>query len=404
MLNNRDKLLRENILGPSIMVNVAAFLFIQQGEMDEMDYRSAAKDDTDLPNPLDQTRIHPLDYDLAAELCITLLHEDPEEAQERNPSYFTVHWFNQEQETRSRIINESDIADFARRKLQQTGETKFYTVDLIAAELDDPFKDNRKEYMLPDEWAVCTMLTGETQETLSIGCIVTGHVIRSMQDQVIIRLESQVEGEVKKELIDAPEGQPPPNDARRLLTRGQAVRGVVTDVRPLDLYIAVSSRQQDVQTAGRARIEKILHPVLQYFDVLEEKKDMQILDTKKRREQGAVPRIVDHPAWHVANKTQAEKILSKQNRGDAVIRPSSQGNDHLAVTWKVDDGIYQHLGKSQRCRADAELTGRPLQMLRRSTSLLLTNSANCSECATLPRRIRTWMNCSSSTSKRWRTR
>lgn len=326
------------------MINVAAFLFIQQGEADEMDYRSASKDDTDLPNPLDQTRIHPLDYELATELCIRLLKEDPEDAQERHPSFFTVQWFNQEQETRARILNELNIADFAHQKQRETGEARFYTVDLIAAEFDEPFKDNRKEYMLPDEWAVCTMLTGETQETLSVGCIVTGHVIRSMQDQVIIRLESQVEGEVKKELIDAPAGEAPPNDARKLLTRGQAVRGVVTDVRPLDLYIAVSSRQQDVQTAGRARIEKILHPVMQYFDVLAEQKDMQMLDTRKRREQGAVPRIVDHPAWHVANKTQAEKILSTQNRGDAVIRPSSQGNDHLAVTWKVDDGIYQHLG------------------------------------------------------------
>jgi transcription elongation factor SPT6 len=26
-----------------------------------------------------------------------------------------------------------------------------------------------------------------------------------------------------------------------------------------------------------------------------------------------------------------------------VIRPSSKGPDHLAVTWKVADGIYQHI-------------------------------------------------------------
>ncbi|KAJ9098469.1 hypothetical protein QFC19_006336 [Naganishia cerealis] len=343
LLTNRAKLLTENILGPSVMINVSAFLYIQQGEADEMDYRNAAKDDTDLPNPLDQTRIHPLDYDLACELCINLLKEDPDDAQERNPSFFTVQWFNQEQETRARIINESDCTDFARRKQRETGIAKYYTVDLIAAEFDEPFKDNRKEFLVPDEWDVCTMLTGETRDTLGVGCIITGHVIRSMQNEVIIRLESRVEGEVKKELIDAPAGEAGVNDARKLLTRGQAVRGVVTDVRPFDLYIAVSSRQQDVQTAGRARIENILRPVMQFFDVLEERRDAQILDTRKRREQGAVPRIVDHPAWHVANKSQAEKMLSKQSRGDVVIRPSSQGNDHLAVTWKVDEGIYQHL-------------------------------------------------------------
>lgn len=344
LLSNRAKLLTENLLGPSVMINVAAFLYIQQGEADEKDYEKAAKDDTELPNPLDQTRIHPLDYELASELCINLLKEDPEYALERNPSYYTVQWFNQEQETRGKIISESDCADFARRKQQETNQIKFYTVDLIAAEFDEPFKDNRKEFLVPDEWDVCTMLTGETRDTLGVGCIVTGHVIRSMQDQVIIRLESRVEGEVKKELIDAPEDQGGVVDARKLLTRGQAVRGVVTDVRPFDLYIAVSSRQQDVQNAGIARIRTILRPVMQFFDVMEERRDQELMENRKKRELGAVPRIIDHPAWHVANKSQAEKILSKQNRGDLVIRPSSQGNDHLAVTWKVDEGIYQHLG------------------------------------------------------------
>jgi len=35
--------------------------------------------------------------------------------------------------------------------------------------------------------------------------------------------------------------------------------------------------------------------------------------------------------------------LDKQQRGDVVIRPSSKGSDHLAVTWKVDDQLYQHI-------------------------------------------------------------
>ena len=31
-------------------------------------------------------------------------------------------------------------------------------------------------------------------------------------------------------------------------------------------------------------------------------------------------------------------------RGDAVIRPSSLGPDHIAVTWKFAEGVYQHIG------------------------------------------------------------
>jgi hypothetical protein len=37
---------------------------------------------------------------------------------------------------------------------------------------------------------------------------------------------------------------------------------------------------------------------------------------------------------------QAEAYLDKQQCGDVIIRPSSKGVDHLAVTWKVDEKLY----------------------------------------------------------------
>ena len=38
-----------------------------------------------------------------------------------------------------------------------------------------------------------------------------------------------------------------------------------------------------------------------------------------------------------------DRFLGPQARGDCVIRPSSKGPDHLAVTWKVHEGVYQHI-------------------------------------------------------------
>lgn len=52
-----------------------------------------------------------------------------------------------------------------------------------------------------------------------------------------------------------------------------------------------------------------------------------------------------HPNFHNFKSAQAEQYLAGQPNGDVVIRPSSKGPEHLAVTWKVDQGVYQHLGR-----------------------------------------------------------
>lgn len=50
-----------------------------------------------------------------------------------------------------------------------------------------------------------------------------------------------------------------------------------------------------------------------------------------------------HPNFKPYNSIQAEEFLGSQPPGEVIIRPSSKGNDHLAITWKVADGVYQHI-------------------------------------------------------------
>jgi len=68
-------------------------------------------------------------------------------------------------------------------------------------------------------------------------------------------------------------------------------------------------------------------------------------DAKKAAEAkgGRAQRVIKHPLFHPFNSRQAEDALRTQGRGDCIIRPSSKGPDHLAVTWKVADGVYQHI-------------------------------------------------------------
>ena len=79
--------------------------------------------------------------------------------------------------------------------------------------------------------------------------------------------------------------------------------------------------------------------------------------------------IIKHPNFHKLNSQAGEAYLHHQEQGDVVIRPSSKGMNHLAVTWKVDK-LYQHISKS-----------RPYQIVNWLTDLvvffLYSNSRHC---------------------------
>ena len=54
--------------------------------------------------------------------------------------------------------------------------------------------------------------------------------------------------------------------------------------------------------------------------------------------------FTQHPLYRVCTKGEAERSLLDAPIGHAVIRPSrTYGPDHFALTWKVDDHIYQHV-------------------------------------------------------------
>jgi transcription elongation factor SPT6 len=86
------------------------------------------------------------------------------------------------------------------------------------------------------------------------------------------------------------------------------------------------------------------------------------LAAKRRRKAGSVKRVVNHPNWHIMNSGQAEQYLASQHRGDVVVRPSSKGSDHLAVTWKVDEDVYQHIDVQEIDKPNEYTIGRILRV------------------------------------------
>ncbi|KAL1440168.1 hypothetical protein MTO96_009978 [Rhipicephalus appendiculatus] len=101
-----------------------------------------------------------------------------------------------------------------------------------------------------------------------------------------------------------------------------------------------------------------------YYDYESEEKDRKVDDDSKKKQnrQTYVKRVIVHPSFHNISYKEAEKLLSTMDQGDVIIRPSSKGVDHLTVTWKVYDGILQHIDVKEQGKENAFSLGSSLMI------------------------------------------
>jgi transcription elongation factor SPT6 len=62
------------------------------------------------------------------------------------------------------------------------------------------------------------------------------------------------------------------------------------------------------------------------------------------------------------NSGQAEQFLASMQKGDVVIRRSSKGPNHLAITWKVDEDVFQHIDVEEIDKPNEYAVGRLLRV------------------------------------------
>jgi transcription elongation factor SPT6 len=129
-----------------------------------------------------------------------------------------------------------------------------------------------------------------------------------------------------------------------VVKKGQTITGVVYGVR-LDLELDLFNVDQCTRPAevskGDSQFRKVRPD--EAWNRTKYERDSKLQVRKKRAEVDKARRVIKHPNFHTFNSPQAELYLETQQRGDVVVRPSSKGVEHLAVTWKVHDGLYQHL-------------------------------------------------------------
>ncbi|KAI0798004.1 transcription elongation factor Spt6 [Abortiporus biennis] len=364
-LVNRDQFIKNGLLTTKVFLNAAGFLRITQGSETSKPSKNRHNEDVDTPDPLDNTRVHPEDYELARKMATDALELDEEDIHDEHPSY-VVSLIMQDDDN-DKKLSELNLDDFAVNMYETNQDKKRHTLNVIRAELLKPFGEARKVFLLPDEWDVVTMLSGETSNSLRVGVIVSVQVLRSTNDYVIVRLDSGIEG-----IINASYLADTQVDPKAAFRTGQALQGVVIDVK-LNLTndtfsVELSSRPADV-SGGDFEFRRIKHD--DAWNLAQYERDNEILARKKRAEVDRSRRVIKHPNFHNFNSAQAEAYLDKQQRGDVVIRPSSKGSNHLAVTWKVDDKLFQHIDVVE---PNADLSGQTV-----GTKLIVDNTHQYSD-------------------------
>lgn len=241
------------------------------------------------------------------------------------------------------------LDDYAIELERRTRTPKRVTLNEIKKELMDRFKDTRRVFEGASDEAVFEMLTGESVATLYEGCVLSSVVTRVRDRFLSVKLGSGIEGQIHSSNIDMPSNTDIPLD--NLFKVNQALLAAILKVNYDRMTVELSARQQDVsQSTPRIKVD-------QYFDFEEMQQDKgTTLKMIKKKTQ----RTVKHPYWHSMDYKEAEKYLEGKPRGDVVVRPSTKGNDHVSLTWKVAKGVFKHIDVLEKDKLNDWSLGRTL--------------------------------------------
>ncbi|CAJ2502609.1 Uu.00g100030.m01.CDS01 [Anthostomella pinea] len=329
VVNSREELVGDPdnkklpVVGPRVWNNCASFLYI------EYDATNPSSE------PLDNTRVHPEDYELGRKMAADALELDEEdvkaETDENGPGAIVRKLFKEDEQEK---VNELILEEYAEQLEKNYSQRKRATLETIRAELQAPYEELRRNFstLVPDQ--IFVMFTGETADSLAEGMVVPVNVRVVKDDFAIVKLDCGIEGRIEVHEVSHRGG----SSIRDVLQVGQTVQASLMDLNRKDFLAKLTLREE----ALRKPYKKHNNHDHMTWNFELENKDREDLK-EKNSVTGRTQRVIKHPLFRPFNSTQAEEYLGSQSAGDVVIRPSSKGNDHLTITWKVADGVYQHI-------------------------------------------------------------
>ncbi|KAL1874863.1 Transcription elongation factor spt6 [Diaporthe australafricana] len=345
VVNSRDELVGDPdnnklpVVGPKVWDNCASFLFIEY--------------DTSNPvsEPLDNTRVHPEDYELGRKMAADALELDEEdvkaETDENGPGAIVRKLFRDDEQEK---VNELVLEEYAEQLEAQYSQRKRATLETIRAELQAPYEELRRHFMTLSSDEIFTMFTGETKESLAEDSIIPVNVRIVKDDFAIVRLDCGIEGRIEAHEVSYR------SSVKDVLSVSQTVQARLLEI-DRKAFLAKLTVREDMLRRSNRRHDYDRN----MWDFRQEEDDKEELKEKDRTT-GRTQRVIKHPLFKPFNATQAEEYLGSQSSGEVVIRPSSKGNDHLAITWKVADGVYQHVDVLELQKENEFSVGRLLRV------------------------------------------
>ncbi|KAL3272900.1 hypothetical protein HHI36_014360 [Cryptolaemus montrouzieri] len=389
-LENRTQLVTACHMGPKVFINCSGFI--------KIDTNSLGDSTEAYVEILDGSRVHPETYEWARKMAVDALEYDDDEG--ANPAGALEEILEAPER-----LKDLDLDAFAEELERQGFGNKSITLYDIRAELNCRYKDLRTPFRSANAEELFDMLTKESPETFYIGKMVTAKVIgiarKKPQGEQLDQANPVRNDETG--LWQCPfclkNDFPELSDVWNHFDAG-ACPGQATGIKlALDngisgyIYIKNISDKQVANPEDRVKVGQLIHcrimkidverfsvdctskssdlldknhewrpPRDPYYDQEKENKDLKTeADIKMNKQrQTYVKRVIVHPAFHNISFMEAEKCMANMDQGEVIIRPSSKGADHLTITWKVTDGIYQHIDVKEEGKANAFSLGKSL--------------------------------------------
>ncbi|CAK1356684.1 unnamed protein product [Cercospora beticola] len=325
LVGDLDRHLRPAV-GPKVFTNCASFLYLIWNDDPEADY-------------LDNTRIHPEDYDLARKIAADALELDEEdikaETDDNGLGAVVRRLVKEDQQDK---VNDLELEQYAKQLEDRFQQKKRATLETIRAELQNPYEELRRNWNSLTTDELFTQLTGETRESLMDGMIVPVSVKRTFQDHIEVKLDCGIDGGISE--TEYPEDMVRQQiEPRRMWSAHQVIQAKLSFIDRKKFTAQLTLRESELRKPFRRNFDHGLDE----WDDMQEEQDQKAMKKAIESKTGRQVRVIKHPLFRPFNSQQAVEALQSQNRGDCIIRPSSKGTDHLAVTWKVAEGVYQHI-------------------------------------------------------------
>ncbi|KAI4150637.1 MAG: hypothetical protein LQ340_003969, partial [Diploschistes diacapsis] len=332
-------------VGPRVWNNCASFLFIEFDVGDpESDY-------------LDNTRVHPEDYELGRKMAADALELDEEDIETEvalNGGGAIVRKLIRDEAQEK--VNDLILEEYSAQLEEKFNQKKRATLETIRAELQAPYEELRRNFhTLLSTNEIFTMFTGETAESLVERMNVPMQIKRVSDDSIEGKLDCGIDGVVNAmEISDRMDVS-----AKSLYQSHQTIQAQIVHINRERFTAEMTLLEEKLQRPFKRNMAMDL--AFNQWDERQESKDKENLQVKNDFS-ARTQRVIKHPLFRSFNSQQAEEFLGMQARGDVVIRPSSKGPDHLAVTWKVSEGVFQHIDVLELDKDNEFSVGRTLKV------------------------------------------